>query len=245
MKKILIHFNTFIIFVLTILFIFFIEFEIEIRPNNIITNLEKINYYQKAYSNILQEFDYVIVNNELKDEIINYYTFDNSKKDINLIVRGNNIDHYYEIKEIVSKYSKDEKVIYKYSKEINDLINKNIFMIDEYHTLNKFYLNIFDCIYIIIIFIIIQMILIIINYFLSKNFSFIKIILLSSSIFIGLPKLFINLSGIINNFTYGNKYFSELLIFGINNYINELFIYSIAGIVFVICLNDFVRKYCK
>lgn len=245
MKKILIHFNTFIMFVLTILFIFFIEFEIEIRPNNIITNLEKINYYQKAYSNILQEFDYVIVNNELKDEIINYYTFDNNIKDINLIVRGNNIDHYYEIKEIVSKYSKDEKVIYKYSKEINDLINKNIFMIDEYHTLNKFYLGIFDCIYIIIVFIIIQMILIIINYFLSKNFSFIKVILLSSSIFIGLPKLFINLSGIINNFTYGNKYFSELLIFGINNFINELFIYSIAGIVFVICLNDFVRKYCK
>lgn len=245
MKTILIHFNTFIMFVLTILFIFFIEFEIEIRPNNIITNLEKINYYQKAYSNILQEFDYVIVNNELKDEIINYYTFDNNIKDINLIVRGNNIDHYYEIKEIVSKYSKDEKVIYKYSKEINDLINKNIFMIDEYHNLNKFYLNIFDCIYIIIIFIIIQMILIIINYFLSKNFSFIKVILLSSSIFIGLPKLFINLSGIINNFTYGNKYFSELLIFGINNFINELFIYSIAGIVFVICLNDFVRKYCK
>lgn len=245
MKKILIHFNTFIMFVLTVLFIFFIEFEIEIRPNNIITNLEKINYYQKAYSNILQEFDYVIVNNELKEEIINYYTFDDSKKDINLIVRGNNIDHYHEIKEIVSKYSKDEKVIYKYSKEINDLINKNIFMIDEYHTLNKFYLIIFDCLYIIIIFIIIQMILIIINYFLSKNFSFIKVILLSSSIFIGLPKLFINLSGIINNFTYGNKYFSELLIFGINNFINELFIYSIAGIVFVICLNDFVRKYCK
>ena len=54
MKKILIHFNTFIMFILTILFIFFIEFEIEIRPNNIITNLEKINYYKKAYSNILQ-----------------------------------------------------------------------------------------------------------------------------------------------------------------------------------------------
>lgn len=245
MKKILIHFNTFIMFVLTVLFIFFIEIEIEIRPNNIITNLENINYYQKAYSNILQEFDNIIVNSELKEEIINYYTFDDNKKDINLIVRGNNIDHYYEIKEIVSKYSKDEKVINKYSKEINELINKNIFMVDEYHVLNKFYLNIYDCLYIIIIFVIIQMFLIIINYFLSKNFSFIKVILLSSSILIGLPKLFINFSGIINNFTYGNKYFSELIIFLINNFINELFIYSVAGITFVVCLNDFTKKYHK
>ena len=42
MKKILVHINTFIMFVLTIIFILFIEFQIELRPNNIITNLEKL-----------------------------------------------------------------------------------------------------------------------------------------------------------------------------------------------------------
>ena len=47
MKKILVHINTFIMFVLTIIFILFIEFQIELRPNNIITNLEKLNYYEK------------------------------------------------------------------------------------------------------------------------------------------------------------------------------------------------------
>ena len=46
MKKILVHINTFIMFVLTIIFILFIEFQIELRTNNIITNLEKLNYYQ-------------------------------------------------------------------------------------------------------------------------------------------------------------------------------------------------------
>ena len=35
MKKILVHINTFIMFVLTIIFILFIEFQIELRPNNI------------------------------------------------------------------------------------------------------------------------------------------------------------------------------------------------------------------
>ena len=48
MKKILVHINTFIMFALTIIFILFIEFQIELRPNNIITNLEKLNYYQKV-----------------------------------------------------------------------------------------------------------------------------------------------------------------------------------------------------
>ena len=114
MKKILVHINTFIMFVLTIIFILFIEFQIELRPNNIITNLEKLNYYQKAYSNILQNLDDIIVNNKLKEELIEYYSIDILKKDVNLIVRGNKINHYDEIKTIVSKYSKDQKTIEKY-----------------------------------------------------------------------------------------------------------------------------------
>ena len=119
MKKILVHINTFIMFVLTIIFILFIEFQIELRPNNIITNLEKLNYYQKTYSNILQNLDDIIVNNKLKEELIEYYSIDILKKDVNLIVRGNKINHYDEIKTIVSKYSKDQKTIEKYSKDVN------------------------------------------------------------------------------------------------------------------------------
>ena len=128
MKKILVHINTFIMFVLTIIFILFIEFQIELRPNNIITNLEKLNYYQKAYSNILQNLDDIIVNNKLKEELIEYYSIDILKKDVNLIVRGNKINHYDEIKTIVNKYSKDQKTIEKYSKDVNSIIDNNIFM---------------------------------------------------------------------------------------------------------------------
>ena len=83
MKKILVHINTFIMFVLTIIFILFIEFQIELRPNNIITNLEKLIYYQKAYSNVLQNLDDIIVNNKLKEELIEYYSIDILKKDVN------------------------------------------------------------------------------------------------------------------------------------------------------------------
>ena len=131
MKKILVHINTFIMFVLTIIFILFIEFQIELRPNNIITNLEKLNYYQKAYSNVLQNLDDIIVNNKLKEELIEYYSIDILKKDVNLIVRGNKINHYDEIKTIVSKYSKDKKTIEKYSKDVNSIIDNNIFMTSE------------------------------------------------------------------------------------------------------------------
>ena len=140
MKKILVHINTFIMFVLTIIFILFIEFQIELRPNNIITNLEKLNYYQKAYSNVLQNLDDIIVNNKLKEELIEYYSIDILKKDVNLIVRGNKINHYDEIKTIVSKYSKDQKTIEKYSKDVNSIIDNNIFMTSEYQKLNKIYL---------------------------------------------------------------------------------------------------------
>ena len=136
MKKILVHINTFIMFVLTIIFILFIEFQIELRPNNIITNLEKLNYYQKAYSNVLQNLDDIIVNDKLKEELIEYYSIDILKKDVNLIVRGNKINHYDEIKTIVSKYSKDQKTIEKYSKDVNSIIDNNIFMTSEYQKLN-------------------------------------------------------------------------------------------------------------
>ena len=136
MKKILVHINTFIMIVLTIIFILFIEFQIELRPNNIITNLEKLNYYQKAYSNVLQNLDDIIVNDKLKEELIEYYSIDILKKDVNLIVRGNKINHYDEIKTIVSKYSKDQKTIEKYSKDVNSIIDNNIFMTSEYQKLN-------------------------------------------------------------------------------------------------------------
>lgn len=245
MKKILVHINTFIMFVLTIIFILFIEFQIELRPNNIITNLEKLNYYQKAYSNVLQNLDDIIVNNKLKEELIEYYSIDILKKDVNLIVRGNKINHYDEIKTIVSKYSKDKKTIEKYSKDVNSIIDNNIFMTSEYQKLNKIYLNMYDCLFITIIYIIIMFTFIFINYLLIKKLEFIKELILSSSILLCLPKLLITFSGIINNFTYGNKYFSELITTFISTYFNNLFMLSIVGITIVLCLNDFERKYHK
>lgn len=243
MKKIIVYINTFIMFLLTIIFILFIELQIELRPNNIITNLEKINYYQKAYSNVLQNLDDIIVNDKLKEELIQFYSIDILKKDVNLIVRGNKINHYDEIKTIVSKYSKDKKAIEKYSKDVNSIIDNNIFMTSEYKKLNKIYFNIYDCLFATIIFIIIQFIFLIINYLLIKKLYFIKEIILSTSIILILPKLLLMTSNILNNFTYGNKYFSELIVFFINTYCNKLFMISIVGITTILCLNDFTHKY--
>ena len=158
-------------------------------------------------------------------------------------VRGNKINHYDEIKTIVNKYSKDQKTIEKYSKDVNSIIDNNIFMTSEYQKLNKIYLNIYDCLFITIIYIIIMFTFIFINYLLIKKLGFIKELILSSSILLCLPKLLITFSGIINNFTYGNKYFSELIHFFINTYCNKLFMISIVGITTIICLNDFTHKY--
>lgn len=243
MKKLIMYINTFIMFFILICYIFLIYFEINLRPNNIIKQLDSINYYQKAYSNVLKNFDDIIVNNDLKEELMEFYNLEYVKKDVNLIVRGNSVNHYDQIKNIVSKYSKDDKIIDKYSNDINSIINNNIFMVNDYHELNKVYINIYDCLFITIIFILIEFIFIAINYFLVKGLYFIKILLLSSSIFVSIPKLFISISGIFNNFVYGNKYFSELIITFINNYCNDLFILSIVGVTFIICLKDYSNKY--
>ena len=104
MKKILVHINTFIMFVLTIIFILFIEFQIEIRPNNIITNLEKLNYYQKAYSNVLQNLDDIIVNNKLKEELQSTYQ--------KIYIQAE------QIKQLEAKYKEDSE---KYFNENNNL----------------------------------------------------------------------------------------------------------------------------
>ena len=116
-------------------------------------------------------------------------------------------------------------------------------MTSEYQKLNKIYLNIYDCLFITIIYIIIMFTFIFINYLLIKKLGFIKELILSSSILLCLPKLLITFSDIINNFTYGNKYFSELIHFFINTYCNKLFMISIVGISTIICLNDFTHKY--
>ena len=128
---------------------------------------------------------------------------------------------------------------------VNSIIDNNIFMTSEYQKLNKIYLNIYDCLFITIIYIIIMFTFIFINYLLIKKLEFIKELILSSSILLCLPKLLITFSGIINNFTYGNKYFSELITTFISTYFNNLFMLSIVGITIVLCLNDFERKYHK
>lgn len=236
MKKIINHIITFIIMVLLIILSIFIVYQKEISINKISKDLDKINYYQKSYSNILKEIDEYIINIELKDDIINYYTQDKAKTDIIDIINGKEINYYDNLKEIVKKHSNEDNIINDYTTQINKKIINNLFMNEEYKLLSKTRLNTNDTIFIIFIIIILITILLFINYIISKKILF-ESAILSLGLFITIPKVFLILTNILDNFIYTNIYFSELILLIINNIVNILFILGLFISTITIYLN--------
>lgn len=236
MKKIINHIITFIIMLLLIILSIFIVYQKEISINKISKDLDKINYYQKSYSNILKEIDEYIINIELKEDIINYYTQDKAKIDIINIINGKEINHYDNLKEIVKKHSNEDNIINDYTTQINKKIINNLFMNEEYKLLSKTRLNLNDTIFIIFIIIILITILLFINYIISKKILF-ESAILSLGLFITIPKIFLILTNILDNFIYTNTYFSELILLIINNIVNILFILGLFISTITIYLN--------
>lgn len=236
MKKIINYIITFIIMILLIILTTFIIYQKEISTNKFIKNLNKINYYQKSYSNILKEIDEYIINIDLKNDIINYYTQDKAKQDTINIINNKNIDHYDNLKEIISKHTKDDNIINEYANQINTKIINNLFMNDEYNYLTKTRLNTNDTLFIIFIIIIIITILLFTNYIITKKID-IQTPIFSLGLFLLIPKLFLITTNILNNFMYTNTYFSELILLIINNIVNTLFIFGLFITIIIIYLN--------
>ncbi len=236
MKKIINYIITFIIMILLIILTIFTIYQKEISTNKFIKNLNKINYYQKSYSNILKEIDEYIINIDLKNDIINYYTQDKAKQDTIDIINNKNIDHYDNLKEIISKHTKDDNIINEYTNQINTKIINNLFMNEEYNYLTKTRLNTNDTLFIIFVIIIIITILLFTNYIINKKIDILTPIL-SLGLFIIIPKLFLITTNILNNFMYTNTYFTELLLLIINNIVNTLFIFGLFITIIIIYLN--------
>lgn len=236
MKKIINHTISFIIMTLLIILTIFTIYQKEITTNKLIKNLNKINYYQKAYSNILKEFEEYIINTELKEDIINYYTQEQTKTDIIDIINGKEINHYENLKTIIEKHTNDNNIIEEYTTQINNKIINNLFMTKEYKILTKTRLNTNDTLFINFIIIIIITILLFINYIITKQTN-IQVSILSLGLFITLPKIFLIITNILNNFIYINTYFSELILLIINNIVNTLFILGLFISIITIYLN--------
>lgn len=236
MKKIINHTISFIIMTLLIILTIFTIYQKEITTTKLTKNLNKINYYQKAYSNILKEIEEYIINTELKEDIINYYTQEQTKTDIINIINGKEINHYENLKTIIEKHTKDNNIIEEYTTQINNKIINNLFMTKEYKILTKTRLNTNDTIFINFIIIIIITILLFINYIITKQTN-IQVSILSLGLFITLPKIFLITTNILNNFIYINTYFSELILLIINNIVNILFILGLFISIITIYLN--------
>lgn len=241
MKKITKSIITMITMILFTILITFTIYEIQIKPNKIQKDMAKINYYQKAYSNILKEMDEYIINIDLKEDILKYYTIEQAKEDINKILNHETITNYDKITEIVKRHTSEDEIIESYSKEINNKITNNLFMIDEYNLLNKTNLKTNDTIFIIFIIIIVIVINFFLNYILTKDISFIITSILSSSFMIMIPKLFLFLTNILKDFMYTNTYFSELLLYIINQSVNLLFAIGLFISILIIYLKKKIK----
>lgn len=236
MKKITKSIFTMITMILLTTIIIFTTYEIQIKPNKIQKDIEKINYYQKAYSNILKELDEYIINVNLKEDILKYYTQEQATEDINKILKQETINHYDKIEEIVKRHTSEEEIIENNSQEINNKIINNLFMIDEYKLLSKTNLTTNDTIFIIFIITILIVIIFFINYIITKDISFIITSILSSSFMIMIPKIFIFITNILKDFMYGNTYFSELILYKINQTLNLLFAIGLFISILIIYL---------
>lgn len=221
------------IIVLSLMFVLYV-YNTSISPNNVLRVMDKIDYYDMVYDNILDEFDNGIINVSLKEDIKSYYSIDVLRNDILDLVKGNTADHSEQFKEIVSKYTKDKDIVNNYIVNINKVIDKNIFITNEYILINKTYISINDMLFIEFILFIVMIGILFVNYILFRDIGYIKDVIISFSLLMIIPKIFIYLSGIFNNFYYNNEYYSKLLLNIVSNIENRLFMIGLIGLIIVI-----------
>ena len=145
MKSSVSHVLSFITTLLFTLLIAFIFIEFNLRHSILINKLNSINYYNSAYNTIVSKVDNFIVNEEIKEKYKDFITKDIIKKDVNSIISKTdyNISHYDDFYKIINEYSSDVDICEKYSKEIDSIYTNNIFPINEYKLINKFYAKIY------------------------------------------------------------------------------------------------------
>jgi len=239
MKNSVSHVLSFILMCLLSFLTVFIVIQLSLNTNNILNILKKVNYYDLTHKNILEKLDELIINREVNESYKEYFSIKMVKEDVKDILTGeDNISHYDDLYEIISKHSSDETIREKYSNEIDSIYKKNIFPIKEYNLINKIKLESDNTLFIFLIFIILILFISSFIFILNKNFKYYKISIISTSILLMLPLTLIKLLNIFNNFMYTNEYYTNFILGIINNIIDTLFLIGIIilGVYLIIYL---------
>ena len=232
MKSSIIHVLSFTLMIILTIFTLFISLESTLTKKSILNNLNKINYYDLAFNNIKEEVSNFVINKEIKNKYLEYFTINMIKSDIKNIINGKSVNRYIDLYNIIDSYTNDISINKRYAKEINDIYTYNLFPTREYNMINKLYLNnkLFITISVITIIILISVILLILN----KDKKFLKTSILSSSILLLCPYLVIKIFNIFDKFVYTNSYFSKFFITLIDNFTFKLFITGLIVIILLI-----------
>ena len=243
MKTSISHIISFICMILISILTIFIVFEISIRDNILIKKLDNSYYYKDAYDNIIYNIDKSIVNEEIKEDYKKIISEELVMNDVKkIITTRNDVSHYSNFYDIISKYSSDTEICDKYATLVNNIYSKSIFPTREYKLIKKLYIRTKNCISYILVLISIIMMLELGLYIINNNFKFNLITLISSSILNMIPFIFINILGIFRYFFYTNSYFTNSLVGIVNFNINILFILGLVVLVMLLIFKTLKRK---
>lgn len=212
----------------------FIVVECSLSTNNILKILKKVDYYDLSRENIINKIEEVVINHEVSDTYIEYFSNDVIETDILKVLNKNdNISHYDALNSIISEYTSDNVVKEKYANVIDSLYVNNIFPIKEYNLINRISLDFYKTLFISLVLIILIVFLSSFLFIKNRNLKYHKISLISTSMLLLLPFIFINIFNTFDNFIYTNKYYTGF-IFGIASDITKkLFIIGI--IILTLC----------
>ncbi len=241
MKNSISHVLSFTLMILLILISTFVCIKLSFGEKRVIKNLEKSEYYEKSYSNIINEIDNYIINDEVNTSYKEYITKDLVKEDINTIItnfylkKESKINRYDDFYNIISKYTKDSEIANIYSKDINDIYVNNLFPVSEFNLLNKLYFGSLDLLFGLIVSILILLFISVALLFINKSFKYHRYALSGYSIFIILVNILIKI--IFRNFLYTNEYFTKFLV----SLVSHIFSYQlIIAIILIIII--FITK---
>ena len=74
MKSSIIHVLSFTLMIILTIFTLFISLESTLTKKSILNNLNKINYYDLAFNNIKEEVSDFVINKEIKNKYLEYFT---------------------------------------------------------------------------------------------------------------------------------------------------------------------------
>jgi len=250
MKNSISHFLAFILMIIFTITIFFVAGEKELRVSVITSKLESTNYYHKIYGVILSKMDDYIINTEVMQLYKDYLTVEMIKNDINKQINNIffnkpiEISRYDDFYKIINNYSKDSTISKKYAEGIDEIYINNLFPFKELSLIYKLYIPTTEVLFIFIVGLLLCLGISLLLFIINKNFKFHIISLLSSSIILILPNVFIKSFGIFDNFIYTNKYYTEALLSIVNGTIFSGFLLGV-GILILLIAYKIIKENCK